>query len=196
VSAGSISGPITVQLVDTYGNPTPAGVGGQTFTISSTSTSGQAVTLDGNGVPANTLTIPAGASSANFKFTDTVVEGVTVQVQATGFTTLTQSETVIPGATSKFKLTAPSAVTHGVAFNLTITAQDNYGNTTPGYTGMIHFTSSDGAAVLPANYTFLSTDNGVHTFSVTLNTVGTQTVTATDTPNSQVTGVSGPITVS
>jgi hypothetical protein len=154
------------------------------------------VTLDANGVPANTLTIPAGASSASFKFRDTVAEGVTVQAQAAGFTTLTQSETVIPGATFQFKLTAPSAVTHGVAFNLTITAQDKYGNTTPTYIGTIHITSTDGAAVLPANYTFLSTDNGVHTFSVTLNTVGTQTVKATDTPNSQVTGVSGPITVS
>jgi hypothetical protein len=196
VMAGSISGPITVQLVDIYGNPAPAGLGGQTFAISSSSTSGQSVTLDANGVPANTLTIPAGASSASFKFRDTVVEGVTVQAQATGFTTLTQTETVIPGATSKFKLTAPSAVTNGTPFNVTITAQDSYGNTTPGYTGTINFRSSDGAAVLPANYTFLSTDNGVHTFSVTLNTVGTQTVTATDTTNSQITGISGPITVS
>jgi hypothetical protein len=195
VTAGSISGPITVQLIDTYGNPTPAGPGGQTFTISSASTSAQSVTLDSNGVPATTLTIPAGASSASFKFRDPVAESVTVQAQATGFTTLTQTETVVPGITSQFKLTAPSAVTRGVAFNVTVTAQDKYGNTTPTYTGTIHFTSSDSAAALPANYTFLSTDNGVHTFSVTLNTVATQTVTATDTPNSQFTGISGPISV-
>jgi hypothetical protein len=196
VTAGSISGPITVQLVDAYGNPAPAGLGGQTFTISSSSTSTQSVTLDNNGVPATTLTIPAGASSASFKFRDPVAESVTVQAQATGFTTLTQVETVVPGITSQFKLTAPSAVTKGTAFNVTVTAQDKYGNTTPTYTGTIHFTSSDGAAVLPANYTYLTTDNGVHTFPVTLNTVGTQTVTATDTPNSQFTGISGPITVS
>jgi hypothetical protein len=196
VTAGSISGPITVQLVDTYGNPAPAGPGGQTFTISSASSSAQSVTLDSNGVPATTLTIPAGASSASFKFRDPVAESVTVQAQATGFTTLTQTETVVPGITSQFKLTAPSAVTRGTSFNVTVTAQDKYGNTTPTYTGTIHFTSSDSAAVLPANYTFLTTDNGVHTFSVTFNTVGTQTVTATDTPNSQFTGISGPITVS
>jgi large repetitive protein len=142
------------------------------------------------------LTIPAGASSASFKFKDPVAESVTVQAQATGFTTLTQVETVVPGVTSQFNLTAPSAATKGTAFNVTVTAQDKYGNTTPAYTGTIHFTSSDSAALLPANYTFVSTDNGVHSFSVTLNTVGTQTVTATDTPNSQFTGVSGPITVS
>jgi len=196
VTAGLISGPITVQLVDTYGNPAPAGLGGKTFAISSTSTSGQSLTLDSSGVPATMFTIPAGASSASFKFRDPVAESVTVQAQATGFTTLTQTETVVPGFTSQFKLTAPSAVTRGTAFNLTVTAQDKYGNTTPAYTGTIRFTSTDSAAVLPANYAFLSADNGVHTFSVTLNTVGTQTVTATDTPNSQFTGISGNITVS
>jgi hypothetical protein len=196
VTAGSVSGPITVQLVDIYGNPAPAGLGGQTFAISSTSASGQSVTLDSNGAPATTLTIPAGASSASFKFKDTVAESVTVQAQATGFTTQTQIETVVPDVTAQFKLTAPSSATHGVPFNLTLTAQDKYGNTTPAYTGTVHFTSSDSAAVLPANYTFVSTDNGVHTVVVTLNTVGTQTVTATDTVTSQVTGVTGPIAVS
>jgi hypothetical protein len=197
VTAGSISGPVTVQLVDTYGNPAPARLGGQTFAISSSSTSGQSVTLDSNGVPATMFTIPAGAISASFKFRDPVAESVVVQAQATGFTTLTQTETVVPGSTAQFKLTAPSAVTHGVSFNLTVTAQDKYGNTTPAYAGTVHFTSSDGAATLSANYTFVvGTDNGVHTFPVTLNTVGTQTVTTTDTPNSQFTGISGPITVS
>jgi hypothetical protein len=196
VTAGSVSGPITVQLVDIYGNPAPAGLGGQTFAISSTSASGQSVTLDSSGAPATTLTIPAGASSASFKFKDTVAESVTVQAQATGFTTQTQIETVVPDVTAQFKLTAPSSATHGVPFNVTLTAQDKYGNTTPAYTGTVHFTSSDGAAVLPANYTFISTDNGVHTVVVTLNTVGTQTVTATDTVTSPVTGATGPITVS
>ena len=38
-----------------------------------------------------------------------------------------------------------------------------------GYTGTVHFTSSDGAAVLPANSTLT---NGVGTFSVTLKTAG------------------------
>jgi len=195
VTAGSASGPIMVQLVDTYGNPAPAGPGGQTFAISSSSSSGQSVTLDTNGVPASTLTIPAGASSASFKFKDAVAESVTVQVQATGFTTLTQVETVNPGITAQFKLTAPSTAIRSVPFNLTVTAEDKYGNTTPAYGGTIHFTSSDPAAVLPPNYMFVGSDNGVHTFSVTLNTVGSQTVTATDTTTSQVTGTSGSITV-
>jgi hypothetical protein len=39
--------------------------------------------------------------------------------------------------------------------------------------------------VLPANYTFVSGDNGAHTFSVTLQTAGSQTVTATDLGSSK-----------
>jgi hypothetical protein len=40
---------------------------------------------------------------------------------------------------------------------------------------------------LPADYTFGSGDAGVHTFSVILQTPGTQTITITDTLNSALT---------
>jgi hypothetical protein len=56
-----------------------------------------------------------------------------------------------------------------------------------GYSGTVHFTSSDGAANLPANYTFTGADAGTHTFTVTLRTAGGQTVTATDTVNATIT---------
>jgi hypothetical protein len=42
--------------------------------------------------------------------------------------------------------------------------------------GTVHFTSSDRAVGLPADYTFKASDKGV----ATLSTVGTQTLTATD----------------
>src|SRR6202007_1766168 len=58
--------------------------------------------------------------------------------------------------------------------------------------GTVHFSSSDGAAVLPANS---SLTNGTGTFQVTLNTTGSQTMTATDTVTSTITG-SVSITVS
>jgi len=71
-----------------------------------------------------------------------------------------------------------------------VTAQDIYGNTATGYTGTVHFTSSDGAASLPANYTFVAGDAGVHSFAngVTLKTGGSQTVTGTDTVTGTITG--------
>src|SRR5262249_47182817 len=81
----------------------------------------------------------------------------------------------------------PSATTAGVAQDLTLTALDAYGNIATGYAGVVHFASSDPQAVLPADYTFTSGDGGVHTFSASLYTAGTQSRTATDTANAALT---------
>src|SRR5207249_2307959 len=92
--------------------------------------------------------------------------------------------------TDHFVITAPASVGAGTPFTITVTATDVNGNTATGYTGTVHFTSSDGLASLPGNYTFTATDNGVHTFTnaVTLVTAGSQTITATDTVNGGITG--------
>src|SRR2546422_6238276 len=78
----------------------------------------------------------------------------------------------------------------GNAFDVTVTAQDAYGNTDTSYTGIVHFTSSDSQAVLPSNYTFVGGDAGVHTFTnrVTLKTAASQTVTGADTLTSSING--------
>jgi len=57
---------------------------------------------------------------------------------------------------------------------------DAYGNRVSGYTGTIHFTSTDTKAKLPANYTFKAAD-AVLTSSASPQDCGTQSVTATDT---------------
>jgi subtilisin-like proprotein convertase family protein len=93
--------------------------------------------------------------------------------------------TVSPAAASRLKLSAAAGATAGTAFSVTVTAQDAFGNTATGYTGTVHFTSSDGRAVLPANSTL---PNGTGTFSVTLVTAGSQTLTATDTTSGTLTG--------
>ncbi len=81
----------------------------------------------------------------------------------------------------------PAGVTAGTPFSVTVTAQDQYGNTATGYNGTVRFTSTDtGSGVsLPANSTLT---NGTGTFSATLVTIGNQTITATDTSNSSITG--------
>ena len=89
----------------------------------------------------------------------------------------------------------PGSSTAGSAFNVTLTARDAYGNTITGYTGTVHFTSSDARAGLPANYTFTSADAGTHAFSVTLKTAGSQSITATDTLSSSLTGTAAGIVV-
>ena len=69
------------------------------------------------------------------------------------------------------------------------------GNTATGYRGTVHFTSTDSNAVMPANYTFTAANAGVHTFSVTLKTVGTQSVRARDTVTATITGLQSGIVV-
>jgi len=84
----------------------------------------------------------------------------------------------------------PSPGETGVPVPVTVTAEDAFGNVTTGYQGTVHFTSSDPAAALPGDYTFTTADAGTHTFAggVTFVHQGAQSVTATDTANSAMTG--------
>ena len=104
---------------------------------------------------------------------------------------------VDPSVATIFTVTAPATATAGASFDVTITAKDKYDNVATGYAGTVAFTSTDknGAVVLPAGYTFLAGDNGTHTFTLgaTLITAGSQTITATDTVTSTITGFSGSI---
>src|SRR5262249_13729319 len=103
---------------------------------------------------------------------------------------------VVPAATSVFVVNGfPTSVLPGATYNFTVTARDAYGNTTPAYAGPGKFTSTDTAATLAQNYPFTSGDAGVHTFSATLNTPGTQSITATDTVNASITGSESGISV-
>src|SRR5262249_7462424 len=97
--------------------------------------------------------------------------------------------TVNPAAASQFLITAPSSVTAGVRFSLTLTVKDAYGNVATGYTGTVHFSSTDGTATLPANYTFTAADQGTHTFTgLVLRRKGYQKITITDMLNNSLTG--------
>ncbi len=60
----------------------------------------------------------------------------------------------------------------------------------------MQFTSGDSQASLPPNYTFQARDNGSHNVNgFTFKTLGSQTLTATDTVTSSITGSSAPIIV-
>ena len=95
-------------------------------------------------------------------------------------------------AATHFEVSATTPVTAGQAVSFTVTALDGTNATDTGYTGTVHFTSTDGAAVLPANSTLT---NGVGMFPATMKTAGSQTITATDTVTASITGVSNSITV-
>ncbi len=99
----------------------------------------------------------------------------------------------VPATTAThFSVSAPASADPGSPVSVTVTALNFYGNVVTGYSGTVHFTSSDGAAALPADTTLTS---GTGSFQATLNTDGYQTVTATDTVTSSITGTSGTITV-
>jgi sugar lactone lactonase YvrE len=81
---------------------------------------------------------------------------------------------------------AGTATATGQAFYFDVTAKDSSNNTVTGYSGTVHFSSSDPAATLPADYTFTAADKGLHAFFLAFNTPGSQTVTVTDTSNTSL----------
>ncbi|HEV3440768.1 MAG TPA: S53 family peptidase [Gemmata sp.] len=91
-------------------------------------------------------------------------------------------------AVTHFSISAPTTATAGSSFSITVEALNASNQIVAGYAGTVSFTSSDGSAVLPPNYTFTTSDDGKHTFTVTLKTAGTETIAATDTSNSSITG--------
>src|SRR5256714_14831247 len=81
--------------------------------------------------------------------------------------------------------------TAGTSFSVSLTALDPYGNTDTNYARRVHFTSTDPSpgVALPPDSTLT---NGRGTFSVTLDKAGSQTVTATDSANSSISGRASP----
>jgi hypothetical protein len=181
-TVAGVAHPFTVTLKDAFGNIAT----GYTGTVHFTSSDRQAV------LPGDCTFTAADAGIHTFSATLETVGGQSLTATDTSSSTLTGSQkgiSVTPGAVNGFMLTGfDTAATAGVAQNLTVTAVDSFGNKVGSYRGTIHFTSSDGQATLPANYTFNGDDNGRHTFAVTLRTAGTQSVTATDVAMPNITG--------
>ena len=167
---------------DAYGNATTGYAG----TVHFTSTDRAAV------LPMDTaLANGAGNFIAAFKSTgnQTITATDTVTRSITGTSGVMS---VGVGLTTRFVVTAHGAAKAGSAFSFSVIAMDALGNVTPGYTGSVHFTSSDAGAVLPADVTLT---NGVGSVTVTLKKAGNQTITATDTVNHSITGTSSAVTV-
>ncbi len=89
----------------------------------------------------------------------------------------------------------PSTSTAGVAGTFAATIRDSFGNIDMGYRGTVQFSSRDSQAVLPGAYTFTAADGGRHSFSATLKTAGTQSLTVTDMTTGGLTGTETGITV-
>jgi hypothetical protein len=138
-----------------------------------------------------------------FTSADAGVHIFTVALKTAGTQTVTTTDTSNSSLTATVSTTvSPAGAAHlaasgivtprttGSAGSVTVEARDDFGNRATGYTGTIHFTSSDSAAILPADYTFSAENGGIHTFTngVIINTAGTQSVTVTDTVNAAING--------
>jgi hypothetical protein len=98
--------------------------------------------------------------------------------------------------TANLEISAPATAVAGTAFTVVVSAKVN-GTPDTVFNSLVHFTSSDSAAVTPNYYQFTEADAGSHTFSngVTFNTPGSQTVTATSTMTSYLSATAN-VTVS
>src|SRR5207247_1125073 len=133
---------ITVTAWDAYGNPGADYQG----TIGFTSSDAQA-------------TLPA---DYTFTSLDGGHHSVTATFKTAGTQSLVAADAAVPGvagsqagiavspaAASSLRVAGlPSAVTAGAAGVVTVTALDPYGNTAAGYSGAVHFASSDAQAAL------------------------------------------------
>ena len=170
-SGGSIgvARPITIVARDTYGNF----VTGYNGTVHFTSSDPSAV------LPADT-TLVNGAATVNVTFMTVGTQTITATDVATPAITGTMSSDATPPVAALFAVAGFPATTAGVAQTFTVTVRDTIGQIATGYTGTVFFSSSDVQAGLPASYTFTAADAGVHTFTATLRTAGTQSITVRD----------------
>src|SRR5205807_2243944 len=150
---------------------------GYTGTVHFSSTDALAV------LPADYTFSSTDAGAHQFSVTLKTAGGQTVKAADTSNSALTGSQTVTVSSApaTTLGLSGLSSTTAGTVQTATVTALAADGTVSTGYTGTVHFTSSDAFATLPADYTFTGTDAGVHQFPVTLTTAGSQSVTATDT---------------
>lgn len=181
VAAGSAF-TVTVTALDAFNN-TASGYSGTVHFTSSDS----AATLPADA----TLTSGVGSFSTTLRAAGirTITATDTVSASITG---TSNAITVNAGAATHFAVSAPANATAGTAFTVNVTALDAFNNTATGYSGMVHFTSSDGSATLPADSVLTA---GVGSFSATLRTAGSRTIAATDTVTSAINGISNSIAV-
>jgi len=128
-----------------------------------------------------TVVIPAGQSSVNVYYKDTISGTPTITGAVVGATSFTQNATI--SSPFRFVVTGVSdPIKAGVASSVTVRVTDKNGNQRNDYTGTIVFSSTDPAATVPANYTMKASDYGIKTFTngVVMGSMGEYCVTASD----------------
>ena len=190
-AATGTSNPFTVNagaVANVAISPTDSSVAaGSSQTFSATASDAYGNTWDVTSSTTWSIDPGAGGSWSSNVYTSATAGSwsVTASYASTNYNT---DLTVTPGDATQLLVSSPSPQVAGTAFSVTVTATDAFNNTATGYSGTVMITSSDTLAVLPADYAFQDSDAGIHIFTVTLETAGSQSVTATDTATNSLTG--------
>src|SRR5208282_5265463 len=154
---GTTSGTITVQLEDPFNNAATA-ASTQTIALSTTSSGGQFLDNATGNTTITSVTIASGASSASFKYNDTLAGNPVLTVTDSALTnpTATQTETVAAAAASKLVYTTTAqTLTAGITSGtITVQLDDAFNNVaTAASTQTIGLTTSSAAGQFRDNTT-------------------------------------------
>ncbi len=186
------AGLFTVSLFDNQNNPATT-FAGTVALSSSNSTARFALASDRNTPVASYTFTAADAGFRQFVVSFSKAGQSSVVAAAPGVTGNSVSIQVQAGQAAKFAVGEfPTPIDPGTARLARVTALDQFGNTADQYAGQVRVSSSDPAAVLPAQGKLTG---GTGFFLVTLNTPGGQSITASDTLNAAVLGSQSGITV-
>jgi hypothetical protein len=184
---------VTVQTMDPYGNIDPNYQGTVHFTSSDPAGATLPTDYTFQAGDQGMHTFPGGATLFTAGTWDVTATDTVSGITGSAFVNVQAAPAVA------LQITAPLNATSGVAFTVTVTAVDPYGNIDHNYLGTVTWTTDDPdpGVILPPDYTFQASDQGMITFTdgVTLITPGDDTITVTDTVDSTITG-SATVTVS
>ncbi|WP_233261949.1 S8 family serine peptidase [Vitiosangium sp. GDMCC 1.1324] len=148
VSAGAALAPIEVEVQDALGN------------LLTDSTVQVTLSLGANPAAGTLLgSVPASAVGGVAKF-----EGLSLRKAGSGYTLVASAQSFTGATSSAFQVTSgevasytlslPASVTAGQEISVSANAYDAYGNLATAFSGAVKLTSSDSAAVLPAEAVF------------------------------------------
>ena len=160
---------IKITAMDQYSNVLASYSGTPTLTYSEGSIDPTTITSWSKGVGTATVKIY------------TFGNGVTITVNEASASGTSNSFDVTTSNSPSFIIDAPLYARVDVPFPVTVIPILKHAlDVEYGYTGTIHFTSDVKSDLLPDDYTFVTDDYGIHTFTVTLNISKTSTITVND----------------